>query len=165
MFTAIYSFRLLEQVFWSDFTGFKSVITKHSKTTGVELFVLGFLGILSLTTGYFFKDMFSGFGSNYFNTSINILPSNWLLLEAEFIPVLLKALPLVLTLFAFEVSSRFFECKWFYNEIVNGYLTLPVMVLSRHFFEQYEKLFLERNGPLFFQSIYERLQYAVHPKV
>src|SRR4051794_33243321 len=104
MFTAIYSFRLLEQVFWSDFNGFKSVITKHVKATNVEVLVLGTLGVLSLSTGYFFKDVFSGFGSNYFNTSITTLPVGWLLIEAEFISALLKTLPLVLTVLAFEVS-------------------------------------------------------------
>lgn len=76
MFTAIYSFRLLEQVFWADFNGFKSVIVKHVKATGVEMLVLGLLGILSLTTGYYFKDIFSGLGSNYFNTSIAVIASS-----------------------------------------------------------------------------------------
>jgi hypothetical protein len=46
-------------------------------------------------------------------------------------------------------------------KIINGYLVLPTLFISRHFFEQYERLLFERNGPLFFQAIYSRIQYGV----
>ena len=150
--TAVYSFRLLEQVLWADFNGFKSNVRYHAGVTGVEIIVLGCLGLLSLCSGYMFRDLFSGVGSNYFNTAITILPAGWSLIEAEFIPFEIKILPLVFTVLAFELENRLFECKWFYNELVNGYITLPGLVLSRHFFEQYEKLVLEYNGPLFFSD-------------
>ena len=161
MMTAIYSFRLLEQVFFTDFNGFKTVIANHAKATGVELAVLGCLGLLSLSSGYFFKDIFAGFGSNYFSTAITVLPSYWSLLEAEFLPSELKVLPLILTILAFEIESRFFECKWFYNEFINGYLALPTLILSRHFFDQYEKLVLEHNGPSSFVAIFVHAQYGL----
>jgi hypothetical protein len=67
----------------------------------------------------------------------------------------------MLTFLTFEASNRLLECKWFYNEIINGYLVLPTLFISRHFFEQYERLLFERNGPLFFQAIYSRIQYGV----
>jgi hypothetical protein len=54
--------------------GKKNIIFKHNKITKVELFILGSLSILSLLSGYFFKDIFSGLGSNYFNVVL-ILPS------------------------------------------------------------------------------------------
>jgi len=153
MLTAIYSFRLLEQAFWSDYNGFKTVAVNHVKPTGVEILVLLFLGILSLMTGYFFKDIFIGFGSNYFNTFIHTLPGGHFSLEAEFLPAEIKLIPLLLTVSAFEIESRFFECKWFYNEVVNGYLTLPTLVMSRHIFEQHEKITLEQNGPLLIAAL------------
>jgi len=111
MFTAIYSFRLLEQVFWSDYNGFKSAIIHHAKATNVEILVLGVLGSLSLLTGYFFRDLFIGFGSNYFNTFIGALPYSYHSVEAEFLPAEIKLMPAILTVIAFEVESRFFECK------------------------------------------------------
>ena len=157
--TAIYSFRLLEQVFWSDYSGYKIKILQHIKVTTIEIIVLGFLASLSLFSGYIFKDIFSGLGTNYFNIFITILPSNWGFIENEFLPNELKILPIILTIFAFEVESRFFECKWFYNEIINGYLALPTLILSRHFFEQYEKLLLEYNGPLFFTNLINKTQF------
>jgi len=150
--TAIYSFRLLEQVFWSDFSGFKANIFSRGKVTNLEVIVLGVLGGLSLVSGYLFKDVFSGAGSNYFSNLISILPAGWSFIENEFLPVDLKILPLVLTGCAFELENRFFECKWFYNEVVNGYIALPTLVLGRHFFEQYEKLLLEYNGPVAFTN-------------
>jgi len=157
MLTAVYSFRLLEQVFWSDYTGFKSVIVNHVKPTNVEILVLSTLGVLSLITGYFFKDIFVGFGSNYFNTFIHAIPVGHHPVESEFLPSEIKLIPLMLTALAFEVESRFFECKWFYNEVVNGYIALPTLVISRHIFEQYEKIILEQNGPILAASLLGKL--------
>lgn len=150
MLTAIYSFRLLEQVFWSNFIGFKIVVYKHIKMTTIEILVLSSLGFLSIISGYFFKDLFIGFGINYFNNIITVLPSTWVIVEVEFLSIEIKLLPLILTLLAVEVESRFFECKWFYNEVINNYLSLPLLFVGRHSFEQYEKLIIESNGPLFF---------------
>jgi NADH:ubiquinone oxidoreductase subunit 5 (subunit L)/multisubunit Na+/H+ antiporter MnhA subunit len=111
MLTAVYSFRLLEQVFWSDYAGFKLTITNHAKSTGVEVLVLSLLGILSLLTGYFFKDLFIGFGSNYFNAFVHVVPVTHYPMESEFLPSEIKLIPLALTVVAFEIESRFFECK------------------------------------------------------
>jgi len=161
LLTAIYSFRLLEQVFWTDFSGYKMVIVNHVKITRIELLVLGTLSVLSLSSGYLFKDIFTGLGSNYFNTSIINLPSNWLWIEAEFLSFELKLLPLVLTFVAFEIESKLLECKWFYNELVNGYLVIPTLILSRHYFEQYEKLGLEYNGPQFISESISAMIYKL----
>lgn len=43
--------------------------------TNLEVIVLGVLGGLSLVSGYLFKDVFSGAGSNYFSNLISILPA------------------------------------------------------------------------------------------
>lgn len=147
--TAIYSFRLLEQVFWSDYSGFKAVILNHTKVTNLETMVLGILAALSLSTGYFCKDSFIGAGSNYFNQFIHVLPATNYLIEAEFLGAEIKLTPFMLGNLAFEADSRFLECKWFYNEFVNGFVILPALTASRHIFEQYEKILLEQNGPLF----------------
>jgi ABC-type tungstate transport system substrate-binding protein len=64
------------------------------------------------------------------------------------LPSEIKLIPLALTVVAFEIESRFFECKWFYNEVINGYFALPTLVISRHIFEQHEKIMLEQNGPI-----------------
>lgn len=81
------------------------------KPTNVEVLILSGLGILSLTTGYFFKDIFVGFGSNYFNVFMHFLPTGHYAIESEFLPAEIKLIPLALTVLAFEIESRFFECK------------------------------------------------------
>jgi len=144
--TATYSFRLLEQTFWGDFNGFKINIVRHHKITNIEIVVLSILGLLSITSGYLFKDLFIGFGSNFFNHFILNVPAIWNPIEAEFLSILIKLLPLLLTLFTSEIESRFIECKWMFNEIVNGNLSIPVLNWSRHLFEQIEKLAIEENG-------------------
>ena len=137
------------------------MIAKHAKITYIEIMILGVLGILSLVSGYLFKDIFLGLGSSYFNNGVTILPRTWVIVEAELLAPEVKMLPLIFTALAMEVESRFFECKWFYNEIVNGYLALPTLILSRHFFEQYEKRTLEFNGPLMFSYGLAQAQYQI----
>jgi hypothetical protein len=44
--------------------------------TLVEILVLGMLGLLSLFSGYYFKDAFIGLGSNFFSNIIYVLPAN-----------------------------------------------------------------------------------------
>jgi hypothetical protein len=70
-----YSIRLLIYVFLDKFSGFKFIIKNHHKVTNLEIFLLGTLGLFSLIVGFYFKDVFIGFGSNYFNVSIFNLPN------------------------------------------------------------------------------------------
>jgi len=171
--TMYYSIRLLYLVFIDYFNGFKQIIIQHAKATNIEILVLGFLGLLGLVSGYYFRDVFIGLGSNYFNFSISFLPNSWLMIDAEFIPFLIKLIPLLLSLIAlclalilsiqslasitYVINSKtFFEsCKWFYNETINYYLSLPTIISGRHFFEQYEKRILELHGPAFIVSLIE----------
>lgn len=167
--TMYYSARLIYYVFLGTFNGFKLVMVRHTKATNVEMLILGFLGLLSLSSGYLFRDAFSGLGSNYFNNLILQLPHSWSLVDLEFIPHSIKFAPLATSLVGFSValwlssarfgiyglsitgsSKVFFEsCKWYYNEILNYYISFPTLFLGRHYFEQYEKSSLELNGPLF----------------
>jgi proton-translocating NADH-quinone oxidoreductase chain L len=146
-FTASYSLRLAEQVFWVDFNGFKSKIYMRASTTIIELLVLLFLAILSIISGYIFRDLFLGFGNSYLADFITKYISTWDLVETEFLNNKIKVIPLILALITVEFESRFLECKWLYNELVNGYLALPTLILSRQYFEQYDKRILELNGP------------------
>jgi proton-translocating NADH-quinone oxidoreductase chain L len=149
--TAMYSLRLLEQVFWEDFNGFKSTISAHVKVTNVEIIVLGVLGTLSIFSGYWFKDMFASFGPSFFNNSV-ALRSLWGLLEIEGLSFIIKILPLLLLIVSFDLKLWLFECKWFYNEFVNFQVVLPTIKYGRHTFEQVEKSTLENLGPLFFYN-------------
>lgn len=174
--TMYYSIRLIIFVFLNKFNGFKFIIKNHHKTTIFEILLLGFLGLLSITTGFYFKDVFLGFGTNYFNNSILIIPNIWNQIELEFIPALIKLLPVITGLISFFISFNinyiskniiytnqiniwFENCKWFYNEIINIFLVNSTLNLGRIVFEQYEKRFLELQGPL---SIINFIRNAIY---
>ena len=93
--TMYYSIRLIYSVFVDNFNGFKLTIKNHVKITNIELFILGFLVISSITTGYLFKDLFIGIGSNYFNNTIFILPITGSFIDLEFIPSIIKLMPVI----------------------------------------------------------------------
>jgi hypothetical protein len=66
---------------------------------------------LTLASGYLFKDVFTGFGSNYFNNTMLLLAATHGSVEIEFLPFEIKILPLVLSVCAFELENKLFECK------------------------------------------------------
>jgi len=51
-----------------------------------------------LFSGYLTRDLFVGLGSVFFGNSIFVLPNNFNLVEAEFLPLQIKLLPLVFSL-------------------------------------------------------------------
>lgn len=153
--TAAYSFKLLDQVFWSDFNGFKSTIYANAKTTHIEFIILTVLLCFAVTSGYLFRDMFVGLGSNFYSFPITVLSFASFVVDVEFLPLSLKLFPLLVTCLVIEFENRFFENKWFYNELISSYLVIPGLLVSRHVFEQYEKNNIELNGPMLLHSIFK----------
>lgn len=164
--TMYYSVRLILFVFVNKYNGFRFSIKNHSKITKLEIFLLGFLCVLSLSSGFIFKDMFTGFGTNYFNNIVVSSINSWANTDLEFIPVHIKLMPVFTSVISFlvamfltknnnqfvyviQIKTYFENCKWFYNEILNTYLVLITLSIARVTFEQYEKRVLEYHGPLF----------------
>lgn len=108
--TVSYSIRLLEQVFWEDFNGFKSAIVSLHRTTNVEIIVLGILAAFAVLSGFLFKDLFVGAGTLFFGSSIGTQFDSYLI-EIESLSGSVKLIPLILTIFAFDLSLWLFECK------------------------------------------------------
>jgi NADH-ubiquinone oxidoreductase chain 5 len=61
-------------------------------------FPLCVLAIGSIFAGYFTRDMIIGVGTDFWGNSIFVLPSNMILLEAEFIPHYIKLTPVCFSL-------------------------------------------------------------------
>jgi hypothetical protein len=91
-------------VFWGRFKGFKISLINYNKITNIEILVLGFLGLLSILVGFFFRDIFVGLGSNYFNNNIFMIPSSWSFVNMEFIPYQIKLAPVITSFIALVVS-------------------------------------------------------------
>jgi len=96
--TAFYSYRLLYYVFLSENNINKQVLLNLHSENIVTLIPLTVLAFFSLFSGFFFKDLFLGLGSNFFDFSIFVLPENFSVDKAEFLPSHIKILPLIASL-------------------------------------------------------------------
>jgi len=63
------------------------------------------LGIGSAFIGYLTKDFFIGLGTNFWGSSILILPNNSNFVEAELLPIFIKWLPFSLSFFGIITAS------------------------------------------------------------
>ena len=65
---------------------------------------LALLALGSIFIGYISRDMFVGLGTNFWNNSIYIMPSNNQMIDAEFLYTFFKLLPVLLSIFGLLVS-------------------------------------------------------------
>jgi NADH-ubiquinone oxidoreductase chain 5 len=140
--TAFYSFRLVYFTFVSNANGFKtSMQNVHDApfSLGLPLTILAFGSIF---VGYITKDLFIGLGTPFWNNAIFILPANFTMIDAEFIPILIKWVPVFVSIagatfsvllynwfsFSFFVLTQgyifqkfyvFFNRKWFFDRVQN----------------------------------------------
>ena len=205
--TSYYSFRLLFFCFNSGKSGIKdkSSIAKNSaplkrfvKYTNiykqyagaqdadrVMCAVLFILAVGSIYAGWFFRTMFIGLGSDFWNNSIFIKPNNGLMIEAEFLSPFIKIIPLVLTLAgallasqftlvwvtqAYMLGSTYFRAlylflnqRWFYDKLLNEVIGYSSYKLGFDFVRVFDKGLLEMlpifglGLPKFLKSVYVRL--------
>jgi NADH-ubiquinone oxidoreductase chain 5 len=97
-FTAFYSFRLVYLTFLSPSNSYKVVVQAAHESSGLTIFSLGSLSLGSLFSGFFLKELFVGVGSIFLGNSILVLPSHFVIFEAEFLPAFIKLIPLILSL-------------------------------------------------------------------
>jgi len=113
-FTALYSFRLLHYVFYSNTNSYKVIIKGVHELPIIMAIPLSILSILSIFTGYLTKDLFIGLGSDFFIDSIYTKPENVIIIDSEFIPYYIKIIPTVLSLLGSIVGLILFS----YGEIL-----------------------------------------------
>jgi len=144
--TAFYSTRLLHLTFLSKPNGYKTVLCSAYDSSYSILISLAFLSIPSIFIGYLTKDMIIGLGTSFWGNSIFILNENMNLIDAEFIDLKFKNLPVVLSLlgatssflfysffnnFLFKIKTQilfkkvytFLNKKWFFDKVYNENLT------------------------------------------
>jgi len=169
--TAYYSVRLLYLVFLSSPNGNKTVINHAHEGTLKLTLPLFLLCILSIVIGYLSKDLFIGFGADFWGSSILINPSNYLLSDVEFINLFYKFLPLIITIFGasfsffiykyainkylyikktvfFKNFYNFFNKKWYFDRNYNQFVSQEALKNSYHFFyKNIDRGILEKIGP------------------
>jgi NADH-ubiquinone oxidoreductase chain 5 len=118
--TAFYSFRLIYLTFVSNPNGFKNAIQNAHDAPLPMGFPLFLLCVGSMFVGFLTKDLFIGLGTPFWNNAIYIAPQNLTMVDAEFIPVFIKWVPVIvsllgatLSIFVFHVfkDSLFDLCK------------------------------------------------------
>jgi NADH-ubiquinone oxidoreductase chain 5 len=148
-FTAFYSWRLLHLTFFANKTNtLKSAILTAHESPRYMLFAFFPLMFGSIFWGYLTKDMFIGLGSDFWQTSIFVLPQNQVFIDAEFLPITIKIIPLILSL-----SGMGFSFLVYY-----GYNNLNFLTINNNFLI-YAKIISFLNKKWYFDLIYN--QYIV----
>lgn len=94
-FTAFYSIRLLILTFITKTNAYKQIINKAHDAPLLLGLPLLILSIFSIFIGYFSKDLIVGLGSTFWGNSLNILFENNQLIDAEFLPFVIKIFPIL----------------------------------------------------------------------
>lgn len=129
--TCGYSIKLLSFVFIQTYAGNKQTITHPGHFTMLEAIILSFLALCSFSTGFYFRDQFIGFGSDYLAQSASTL-TRYTDVIVEFLAPLSKVYPLlgsgmVILILVLSLNSKivqlantnFATAKCYYNEISN----------------------------------------------
>ena len=180
-FTAFYSWRLIYLTFLSRPNGYKKVLINAVEPDKTMRGVLFILAIGSIFVGYFTRDMFIGMGSSFFRNAIFIHPKNLLLIEAEFIPVYIKLIPVcfsisggltalgiyhgynyLITNVTFSWFGReiyiFLSKKWFFDKIYNTFIAKKILDWGyKYTFKELDKGVIEYFGPYGGANIIYRL--------
>jgi proton-translocating NADH-quinone oxidoreductase chain L len=176
--SSFYSFRLIYFVFFGENHIAKKNISGLHEGSIFLYFPLVVLCILSIITGFLFKDFFilSGF---FKNSLINGLSVDRLA-DVEFIPDTIKLLPTLSSLsgivvvyfiyqkdflltFMFSKKLRFFQNylvkKFFFDPIYYNYLYLPTMQFNLNFsYKILDKGLFEKIGPYGLYNLSSKLQ-------
>jgi NADH-ubiquinone oxidoreductase chain 5 len=171
--TSFYSMRLLFLTFLSKPNGFCKKIYYESHDAPFRMALpLLILSVPSIFIGYLTKDMMVGLGTHFWMGAIFIRPLNYSLVDAEFIPLLIKLLPLCLSLsgaclslYLYSQNPRFltslkfhplgrnfylfFNKKWFFDKVYNEFV--GQVCLDKAYNLTYKKVdrgLLEYIGPM-----------------
>lgn len=146
--TAFYSTRLLILVFLSNPNGNKKVILNaHSGSFFLNI-PLRLLMVPSVFSGYLLFNFFIGFGTNFWETALFILPENYLLLDIEFLPIFYKNIPLLITILGIvsAVYIYFINLNFFYRLKYNYYFKkIYLFLMKKWYFDRiYTQLVVQK---------------------
>jgi proton-translocating NADH-quinone oxidoreductase chain L len=169
--TAFYSVRLLFLVFLSEPNGNRNIILNAHEASWKMGFPLLMLSIFSILIGFFTKDIFIGFGTDFWGSSIFILRQNYSLVDVEFVSFFFKLLPLNLSVlgavlayffYAFKIDFiytikkqknfkrvyTFFNKKWYFDRFYNEIIIQPFLNISYNFsYKDIDRGLIEKLGP------------------
>jgi NADH:ubiquinone oxidoreductase subunit 5 (subunit L)/multisubunit Na+/H+ antiporter MnhA subunit len=165
--TSFYSFRLIYLTFITKTNAYKLYIARAHECSyflGIPLFILS---IGSIFGGYFCFSLFIDFGTIFWQNSIYVAPSNSIGMDMEFIPLIIKQIPTLVSLSAilfvyifYKISFYYLNIttfvnvytylnnKWFFDQMYNHYIGIPTFRLGyQNCYKLLDKGFLELCGP------------------
>jgi len=170
-FTAFYSIRLLFLVFLAEPNGHRAVILNAHEGSWRMTLPLFILAVLSITVGFLTRDLFIGFGTDFWGSAIFVLPQNYVLSDIEFIGLFNKLLPLIITILGafsayflysfglptfyaikktkiFKLFYNFLNRKWYFDRVYNQFIGQNALSISYFFsYKDLDRGFIERLGP------------------
>jgi len=140
------------------------------------------LSLLSISIGFLTRDLFIGFGTDFWGMSIFILPQNYVLSDIEFIDLFHKLLPLIISIFGassayfiysfgleyfytikktswFKAIYNFLNRKWYFDRLYNEFIGQNSLNLSYHFsYKHLDRGIIEKLGP---SGIVSSINYTI----
>nr|YP_010338848.1 NADH dehydrogenase subunit 5 [Neorhodella cyanea]UNJ18798.1 NADH dehydrogenase subunit 5 [Neorhodella cyanea] len=146
-FTSIYSFKLLFLTFLNKTSYIRVHINYIYENSFFLYFPLLILGYCSIFNGFLFKDLFIGFGTDFWGNSIYHLGNRILWIEAE------KDI-----LFQFKILPLFFSFLGFFFNFLSNYIFKSFLFSLNFFFFNYWIIFLLAKQ-WYFDKIYNFLLF------
>lgn len=144
LITCIYSIKLICLVYLVRPNGPKRNYLFNPHFNLYQFFILLPISILTLFSiffGYFFKDLFIGFGSNFWNNSL-FISFNFHLLQGEFLTSILTIIPTFISLFSIPLFFivfyyyRSFSSLWIQPSVhVFNFTQHSTLILPQYFFK------------------------------
>ena len=184
-FTSFYSTRLIFLAFLNETNAYKNII-KNAHDVPFEMGLpLGLLALGSIFIGYLSKDMFVGLGSQFWNNSIYINPINNQMIDAEFLPIFFKILPVVFSflglfggfylyffkfkfLYNLKISKyglyfyNFLNRKWYFDKIYYEFINQYILQIGYNFtYKMIDKGLIEMCGPYGLTTIFTVLSQRI----
>jgi len=187
--TSFYSFRLLFLTFINPTNTFKSYIQTAHEADLKMIFPLMILGLGAIFYGFTTRDLIIGLGSLYFNqTYTNFY--NFNMLDSEFLPAIIKNIPLFFTIFGALLSLLLINCvpglvdknfvynskmkhsfrfiytflnkKWHFDQIINELIAVKAMNFGYNTsFKTFDKGLIEQFGPTGFTSTVFNISFNI----
>jgi len=169
--TAFYSTRLFYLVFLAEPNGTRKTFLNVHESSWPIAMPLFVLALASIFIGFFTKEFFIGFGTDFWNYSIFILPQNYLMVDIEFISFFFKILPFILTLSGvgsayylyvyklntfflikqsafYQLFYSFFSKKWYFDRVYNQLISQNLLFFGYFLtYQQIDRGILEYIGP------------------
>jgi NADH-ubiquinone oxidoreductase chain 5 len=182
--TSFYSYRVFYLTFIYNNNSFKQVALNVHELPIKMAVSLSILAIGSIFFGYMSKELFVGFGTDFWNQSIFILPQHNKQFNIEFIPQAVKMMPFLGSILAVTAANilftlnfnwvgflgfnlrplySFLSYKWYFDVVYNKLINLTVFKFGYNtVFKAIDKGFLEHIGPHFFSNILFYLSNSIH---